>query len=202
MNAAGNPADSPSAHFQDYAIRLNAAIALTEWDKVEQLARDLLDCWKNKRQVFVCGNGGSAANAMHIANDMIYGIGKGVRPGLRINALPSNASVLTCLGNDEGYERIFSLQLDAQANAGDLLLVLSGSGNSPNILEALATAKRLNMRSYGILGYTGGKAKQMCDYPLHYAVDDMQISEDLQLVVAHMVMQWLHHNKATSGFSA
>src|SRR6185503_14205583 len=119
------------------------------------------------------------------------GIGAGERPGLRVHALPANSSVLTCLANDEGYESIFSLQLAAQARSGDVLVALSGSGNSPNIIRALEEAARLGMRRYAILGFSGGKAKALADVAIHFPVDDMQLAEDLQLVVGHMTMQWL-----------
>jgi D-sedoheptulose 7-phosphate isomerase len=159
------------------------------------LGRDFLDCWQKKRQVFICGNGGSAGNAIHLANDFLYGISKVAGSGLRVNALSANAAVLTCLANDEGYDTIFSTQLAVQANHGDVLVVLSGSGNSPNILKVLAKAKEMGVKSYAILGYSGGKAKAMADVAIHFAVDDMQISEDLQLIVGHMVMQWLYANR-------
>jgi D-sedoheptulose 7-phosphate isomerase len=75
-----------------------------------------------------------------------------------------------------------------------VLIVLSGSGNSPNILKALEHAKAMDIKTYAILGYSGGKAKQLADVPIHFAVDDMQISEDLQLIAGHMIMQWLNQN--------
>ena len=79
-----------------------------DWQGVEELARELLDCWKTGRQLFLCGNGGSAGNAIHLANDFLYGISKTRGSGLRVTALPANASVLTCLANDCGYDQIFS----------------------------------------------------------------------------------------------
>lgn len=183
--------------FVDYAQRLQGVIAKADWSGVEKLAQDLFDCWEDGRGVFLCGNGGSAGNAMHLANDFIYGVGKKTgRPGLRITALPANSAVLTCLANDEGYDQIFSLQLDALATRGDVLIVFSGSGNSPNILRALEKARHMGMRSYAVLGYSGGKALSMADVPIHFAVDDMQISEDLQMVVGHMLMQWLYNKNA------
>jgi D-sedoheptulose 7-phosphate isomerase len=145
--------------------------------------------------VFLCGNGGSAGNAVHLANDFLYGISKTAGSGLRVNALSANTAVITCLANDEGYDSIYSLQLAVQAREGDLLVVLSGSGNSPNILKVLEQAKAMKVRTYAILGYTGGKAKAMADVPIHFAVDDMQIAEDMQLVVGHMIMQWLYQNR-------
>lgn len=175
----------------DYAQRLGAVLAAADWTALGKLSEDLLDCAKSGRQVFICGNGGSAANAMHIANDLVYGITKTLGRGVRITALPANGSVLTCLANDEGYDKIFSHQLGVYANRGDILIVLSGSGNSPNILAALEAARELGVRSYAILGYSGGKAKAMADVAIHFDVNDMQISEDMQLISAHMIMQWL-----------
>lgn len=188
--------DQPAAAgYADYAIRLQQVLQKADWSAVELMGRDFLDCWQNRRQIFLCGNGGSAGNAIHLANDFLYGISKQAGSGLRVNALSANAAVLTCLANDEGYDTIFSTQLAVQANRGDVLVVLSGSGNSPNILKALSTAKQMGVKSYAILGYSGGKAKAMADVPIHFAVDDMQISEDLQLIVGHMIMQWLYANR-------
>jgi D-sedoheptulose 7-phosphate isomerase len=192
MNA---PRPDSAAVFADYANRLNTAMQATDWSGVTRLAQELRECWTSGRQVFICGNGGSAGNAIHLANDFLYGISKARGSGLRVHALPANSSVLTCLANDEGYDEIFSLQLAVQARANDVLIVLSGSGNSPNILKALEQAKKMGLRSYAILGYTGGRAKAMADVAIHYELDDMQISEDMQLIVGHMVMQWLYQNQ-------
>ncbi len=192
-------AGSPAERLRRYVTRVSEVVAATDLSGVEALARELADCWKTGRQVFLCGNGGSAANAVHIANDFLYGISKIAGSGLRVNALPANTSVLTCLANDEGYADIFSLQLAVQARACDVLIVLSGSGNSPNIVKALEQAKRMDLRSYAVLGYSGGKAKAMAEVPIHFAVDDMQISEDLQMMVAHMIMQWLKANRPQGG---
>jgi len=192
MNA---PRPDSAAVFADYANRLNTAMQATDWSGVTRLAQELRECWTSGRQVFICGNGGSAGNAIHLSNDFLYGISKVRGSGLRVHALPANSSVLTCLANDEGYDEIFSLQLAVQARANDVLIVLSGSGNSPNILKALEQAKKMGLRSYAILGYTGGRAKAMADVAIHYELDDMQISEDMQLIVGHMVMQWLYQNQ-------
>jgi D-sedoheptulose 7-phosphate isomerase len=100
--------------------------------------------------------------------------------------------VITCLANDEGYDQIYSLQLAVMARPDDVLIAFSGSGNSPNILKALEEGKRIGMKSYAVLGYSGGKAKALADVPIHFAIDDMQIAEDAQMVVGHMIMQWLH----------
>lgn len=181
--------------FADYSTRLQEILRTADWAPVERLAAELLDCWRTGRRVFICGNGGSAGNAIHLANDFLYGISRVAGSGLRVTALPANASVLTCLANDLGYDTIFSAQLAVLAEKGDVLLAFSGSGNSPNIVKALERAKSMGIRSYAILGYSGGRAKALADEPIHFAIDDMQISEDMQLIVGHMLMQWLYANR-------
>jgi D-sedoheptulose 7-phosphate isomerase len=189
------PSRLPSEHFTSYAVKLHSAFTDFAWTGVADLAAELKACWEKGRKVMICGNGGSAANAMHLANDFLYGISKSQKPGLRVMALCANSSVLTCLANDEGYEHIFSLQIAVHGQPGDVLIAMSGSGNSPNILQALAQARTQGVKSYAILGYTGGKAKAMADVAIHFPIDDMQISEDLQLVIGHMIMQWLKMNR-------
>ena len=167
--------------------------------KITTLAHDLFSAWIEGRNVFICGNGGSAANALHISNDLFYGIGACGKPphkaGINIEALSSNSAILTCLANDEGYESIFSQQLITKARKNDLLIVLSGSGNSVNIINAVTAAKEMGVKSYGIVAFDGGKVKDLCDVTLHFHVKDMQIAEDTQLLVGHMCMQWLNFNK-------
>lgn len=187
--------------FSGYARRLQAVLQSSNWDGVVPLAGELRDCWRTGRQVFICGNGGSAGNAIHLANDFVYGISKTLGSGLRVTALPANASVLTCLANDVGYDAIFSYQLAVQACKDDILIVLSGSGNSPNIINALKQAKLMGLKTFAILGFSGGKAKTLTDVPIHFPVEDMQISEDMQLIVGHMVMQWLYANQPSRAVS-
>lgn len=180
--------------FSAYASRLQDLLGRTDWSGVAQLGHAMRECWKHGRQVFFCGNGGSAGNAIHLANDYLYGIAKRTGGGMRVSSLSANAAVLTCLANDIGYDSIYSEQVAVQAQAGDLLIVLSGSGNSPNILKALEQAKSMNVTTCAVLGYSGGKAKAMADIPIHFAIDDMQIAEDMQLILGHMIMQWLYEN--------
>ena len=182
-----------------YLGRLNSSFTAEILECVEELAIDLEKAWKKRTNVFICGNGGSAANALHMANDFHYGIGacgKGPRiPGLRVEALSANVGIITCLANDTGYENIYTNQLTNKGNAGDLLIVLSGSGNSPNVVNALKTAKELKIKSYAIVAFTGGKCKNLADQTIHFPINDMQIAEDTQLVIGHLCMQWLSSHK-------
>lgn len=181
--------------FASYAGRLNAVLATSDWSGVATLARDMQRAWVGGHQVFLCGNGGSAGNAIHLANDFVYGIARRTGGGIKALALSANPAVMTCLANDVGYDHIYGEQLAVQGREGDVLIVLSGSGNSPNILNVLERARAMRIRSYAILGYGGGRSKDVADVAIHFPVDDMQIAEDMQLIVGHMLMQWLYDQR-------
>ena len=179
-----------------YLLSLNEVFDESVLESIQALSLAIKDVWDKKKKLYICGNGGSAANAIHIANDFHFGVGcskeKDSRKyGVRVEALSSNPAILTCLANDLGYEYIFSNQLRVNANSGDLLLVLSGSGNSPNIINALATASEMNMITSAIVGFDGGIAKKLANIPIHANINDMQISEDVQLIIGHLCMQFL-----------
>ena len=178
----------------DYARKLGDVLASSDWSGVVQLGQEMRDCWAAGQQVFFCGNGGSAGNAIHLANDFLYGIAKRTGGGMKVQALSANPAVITCLANDVGYDHIYSEQLAVLGQSGDLLVVLSGSGNSPNILRVLEQAKTMSVKSCAILGYTGGRCTSLADFSIHFPMDDMQIAEDMQLVVGHMLMKWLYKN--------
>ena len=183
----------------DYLNRINKVFTAKTLEQIEDLCINLKEAWVCRRQVFICGNGGSAANALHMANDFHYGIGacgEGRKiPGLRVEALPANTGILTCLANDTGYENIYAHQLEVKANHGDLLIVLSGSGNSANVVKALKTAREIGLHSYAIVAFNGGQCKLLADEAIHFPINDMQIAEDTQLIIGHICMQWLNNNK-------
>ena len=188
--------NSQEDFFAAYASRLQEVLASTEWSGVAQLAQEMRKNWEAGRQVFFCGNGGSAGNAIHLVNDFLYGVAKRTGGGMKVLALSANPAVITCLANDVGYESIFSEQLAVHGEKGDLLIVLSGSGNSPNIVKVLEQSKTMDIKSFAILGYSGGRSKSLADVAIHFSIDDMQISEDMQLIVGHMIMQWLYENNS------
>ena len=169
-------------------------------EKIQLLAEELNSSWEKGTHVFICGNGGSAGNAMHIANDFHYGVGCKkdskssnviTKAGIKIIALPSNPSIITCLANDIGYENIYSHQLKVLANPNDTLIVLSGSGNSKNVINAIYEAHNIGMKTFSITAFDGGKCKVLAKENIHFDIDDMQIAEDTQLIIFHICMQWL-----------
>jgi len=174
-----------------YVSKLTRILDTFEWSQLSSFTEIMFEAWKEQRNIFICGNGGSAGNANHIANDFSYGVNPNGK-AFSVESLSANNAIITCLANDTGYDNIYAQQLFNKGKAGDILIVLSGSGNSANILSVLEQAKSLNMTSCAVLGFSGGKAKELADHPLHFPVDDMQIAEDLQLIVGHMLMKDLH----------
>jgi D-sedoheptulose 7-phosphate isomerase len=181
-------------HLETYKKNLGRALGMAAMSELPKLGEALRDAWRLGHTVYFCGNGGSAANAVHLANDFLYGAGLRNGVGLRVEALSANPAVLTCLANDVGYDQIFAEQLKVKANAGDILIVLSGSGNSANVVRALQVGNAKGMRTFAILGFSGGRCKAIAQHAIHFAIDDMQIAEDLQLIVGHICMQWLQAN--------
>ncbi len=181
---------SVSETAKEYIHLLTTQLSEIQNTAIESLGKAILTAHTNGNRIFICGNGGSAANAAHIANDFLYGANpKG--KGLRVMALPCNESVVTCLGNDLGYEQIFARQVNDFGEEGDILLVLSGSGNSPNVIAALQTARNRDMATAAILGFDGGRCKQLADIVIHFPIQDMQVSEDMQMIVAHILTRWI-----------
>ena len=166
-------------HLNDYIFRLKSTFNKKNIDCIEQLSKEIINIWENNNKIFICGNGGSGANAIHIANDFHYGLGNGVNKekmsGMNVESLVSNQAIITCLANDTGYENIFSYQLEVKACSEDLLIVLSGSGNSP----------------YAILGFDGGLCKKLASKVIHFEIDDMLISEDLQMITFNICFEWI-----------
>lgn len=178
----------------DYLKQVCQDIQNVDPAQVEALA-DLLESARDEgRFVFIIGNGGSGANASHLCEDLAKGtlcdFEKQKR--LKVLSLTDNASAIMAWGNDEGYDRIFVEQLKNLASPGDVLLAISGSGNSPNILKAVSWANDNGLKTVGITGFSGGKLKTLAHYNLHSPVDDMGICESVHLVVFHWIIDDLY----------
>ncbi len=174
-----------------YQRKLTKSLHLLDFKKINLLVTLIKKTWNQNGVIYFCGNGGSGANAIHLANDFLYGAGKEKGIGIKVESLTSNSAVITCLANDISFEHIFSEQLRVKGTKKDLLIPLSGSGNSKNIILAIKMAKKKNMKVFPILGYDGGKCKKIVKNFIHVPINDMQISEDIQLIVGHICMQKL-----------
>jgi D-sedoheptulose 7-phosphate isomerase len=140
-----------------------------------------------KKRIFICGNGGSGANSNHISNDLMLGFKKKI--GFPIISLSSNIAKISCIANDIGYEKIFSNQLKVIGQKKDLLIILSGSGNSKNIINVVEQAKKMKICTFELIGYDGGRVKKKLDDYIHFKTNNMQICEDMQMIVMNFVLQ-------------
>ena len=173
--------------------------------EVQALADAVHDCFRHGRLVFLCGNGGSGSNASHFCEDL----GKGTlrredfdndrKKRLRVLSLTDNTPYILAWGNDEGFERVFVEQLKNLAQPGDLLIAISGSGNSPNVLRAVDWANRNGLKTFGCTGFGGGKLRTLAQQGLHVPLDDMGIVESIHLTAFHWVVDDLHRRIGLNG---
>jgi D-sedoheptulose 7-phosphate isomerase len=166
--------------------------------EVHALADAIFECYEQRRTVFIIGNGGSGSNASHFCEDL----GKGTlrrqdfdddkKKRLRVLSLTDNTPYILAWGNDEGFDRVFLEQLKNLANPGDLLVAISGSGNSPNILRAVDWANKNGLKTFGCTGFEGGKLRSLAQQNLHVALDDMGIVESVHLTAFHWIVDNMH----------
>lgn len=183
---------------EDYLAELKRVLDHTDRAEIVGMADLLFDAYERESQVFVCGNGGSAALASHIAED----VGKGTlreadlrdetRRRFRILSLTDNVPWIMALANDVGYEQVFVQQLMHYGQPGDLLVAISGSGNSPNVVAAVDWANRHGLSTFGMTGFDGGKLRRMQTAGLHVPVDDMGLAESVHGCILHWVVDDLH----------
>ncbi len=174
-----------------YSQEVITAIQNTDMTTLAKMAELLFAAKDKDLTIYTVGNGGSAATASHICNDLLKGCGVCGNPGYKAECLCDSTAVLTCLANDFDYESVFSIQLRAKAHAGDILIAYSGSGNSPNILKAVAMAKEKGMTVLGFTGRDGGKLAPMCDLALIAPTDSMEQIEDLHMLYVHVLSHCL-----------
>lgn len=186
------------AHVDDYVGRLSAALAVLDRDLMTRLGDTLMRAYRNDKQVYVIGNGGSSSTASHMAADLAKNtIGPNMKR-FKIATLSENAAIVTALGNDLGYENIFYEQLVNIVGAGDVLIVVSASGNSPNVIKAIRYAQQQSAEVVGLLGFDGGEAARLADIPIVVRSYDYGIVEDVHLVINHMLVEHFQQQLAAS----
>ena len=158
---------------------------------VEQInaALNLLDETRQKKgRIYICGNGGSAATASHFQNDFNKGVSEYIDVPFRFHCLNDNVATLMAIANDIGYEEVFRFQLRNNLEENDVLVAISGSGNSQNVIRAVEYAKEHGCKIIGLTGFSGGKLKQLSDISLHAPVNSMQVTEDIHMIFDHLMM--------------
>jgi D-sedoheptulose 7-phosphate isomerase len=176
---------NPYNQCRPYFDLLSRSIQNLPFQQVDAVAELLLDAYRTKHTAFIFGNGGSAALASHFACDLGKGTVNGSGKRFRVMALTDNVPLMTAWANDSNYENIFSEQLANFAGAGDVAFAISASGNSPNVLKALKTARDAGATTVGLAGFMGGRMLSLCDACIVVPCDNMQIIEDLHLCIAH-----------------
>jgi D-sedoheptulose 7-phosphate isomerase len=178
----------------DYFKHFSQALTTLDPAEIRALADGIHRCYVNRKMVFLCGNGGSGSNASHVCEDL----GKGTirrkefddpaKVRLKVLSLTDNTPYILAWGNDEGFDRVFVEQLKNLASPGDLLIAISGSGNSPNVLKAVEWANANGLSTFGCTGFDGGKLRKLAQQSLHAPSDDMGIVESLHLLALHWVI--------------
>ena len=178
-----------SRSYIDYLSSVLNNISLTD---IEKFVEVLLEARERESSIFFIGNGGSAATASHFANDIAIGTRTYVKP-FRAISLCDNQAVITAIANDDGYEKIFSQQLEVLLKKQDVVIAISASGNSPNLLDAIDTAKKMNTITVGISAFDGGEMKERVDVSLHVPTEKGEYgpAEDAHMVLDHLVSNYL-----------
>ena len=177
-----------------YVGRLQAELARVDQQEIRRWADLIYDAWEHERFIFVFGNGGSSITARHISEDFAKSSMKTKhlhdvsRKRLKIMSLTDNLGWILAVGNDVGYEHIFVQQLMNYGGPGDLAIAISGSGNSPNVLEAIDWANRHELKTFSLTGYDGGKLRRAAQAGMHVPLDDMGMVESIHLCLFHWVL--------------
>ena len=175
---------------QEHVRRTTEVLQRLDLGAVSRLVERLHEAYEEGQRVFIFGNGGSAAASSHFAEDLAKGTVKdlSVPRRLRVLSLTDSVPFISALGNDCGYDSIFREQLITNASAGDVAIGISGSGNSPNVLNGIKWAKENGLFTCGLTGFNGGKLKSLTDLSIHCPVLDMEIAENAHLVAIHLVV--------------
>jgi len=175
----------------DYLIRLGNTIENLDQNSIKQCCKLLLRAYENENNIFVCGNGGSASTASHFACDINKGVSYGLEKRFKIIPLTDNFATITAYSNDVGYEDVFVEQLKNFFQKGDIIIGISGSGNSKNVIKAVEFVNNNNGISIGWTGYSGGILKSITHHSINANVMDMQTSEDIHMILVHIIMKVL-----------
>jgi len=186
---------SAGAYFAEYAKEMARASETIDPAAMEHAGSLLVDAYARGARMFSCGNGGSAAIANHMQCDHLKGIRTGTDLAPQVLSLSTNVEVLTAIANDIGYHEIFVYQLQSQARPGDVLIAVSSSGRSRNIVDALTWARDNGLRTIAITGFEGGAARTVADVAIHVNCTNYGVVEDLHQAVMHALAQYVRHTR-------
>lgn len=182
----------------DYVGRLSRVLTTLDVASVERAVQSIIAAYDADRTVFVCGNGGSATTATHMTADLGKNSAMPGRKRLRVLGLADNMSWFSALANDLGYENVFVEQMTNFLQAGDLLIAISASGNSPNVVKAAEYARANGGKVVALVGFDGGKLKEIADVSIHIGIRDYGVVEDTHLMLDHIFVEALREHIAAS----
>ncbi|MDP2909931.1 MAG: SIS domain-containing protein [bacterium] len=181
---------------KNYINSIKKAIDVLDLDKIEQVAQIIFNAYKNNKQIFIIGNGGSASTASHFACDLGKGTisdFKSKTKRFKVFSLTDNVATLMAFGNDLSFEEIFSEQLKNLVNPGDVVIVISASGNSQNLINGVECARDLGAKTIGLLGFkTGGKLADLVDCYIIAQDEHYGRSEDIHMIIVHMITNYFY----------
>ena len=173
---------------EDYVDKEMNFLKTMDKDIIEQMISTLLEAYESESTIYVFGNGGSASTASHMANDFNKGISEYTKKKFRVCCLNDNVATVMAIANDIGYDDIFSFQLKNKVKPGDVVIGISGSGNSQNVINALNYTKSIGGKTIGWVGFEGGVVSDISDIVFHVPINNMQIVEDFHLILNHLLM--------------
>jgi phosphoheptose isomerase len=192
------PYASAASYFDAYAEEIARAAKSIDSAMLERAAAILVEAYRRGARIFSCGNGGSASIANHMQCDHVKGVRTGTDLCPHVLSLSTNVELLTAIANDTGYENIFVYQLQSQSEPGDVLLAVSSSGRSPNILRALTWARDHGLRTIAVTGFDGGAARATAEVSVHVDCTNYGIVEDLHQAVMHALAQYIRHSRMSA----
>ena len=184
-------------YFEGYKLRLNKLLEMVNIDELEKVVSGMITAFKNGRTVYVCGNGGSAATASHIQADFSFFVRYFTKFRPKVRALTDNVAMITAVGNDTSFYDIFVEQLKGHFEKGDLIICISASGNSENVIRAAQYANDHGGKSIGFIGFSGGKLKEVCTHSLYTPnpKGDYGPIEDLHMIYDHVIVNYLSQDE-------
>lgn len=175
-------------YIENYIIQESKVLAALDVVAIDEALQLLEETMNNEGNIYVFGNGGSSATASHFQNDFNKGVSEHTEKKFRFICLNDNVPTIMAIANDIGFEEVFRFQLQGKLQEGDIVMAISGSGNSKNVLNAVEYAKEQGCKVIGLTGYNGGRLKELSDISLHAPVQSMQITEDIHMIFDHLMM--------------
>lgn len=189
--------DDQASYAQDYFAQCALAAQTIDANSLTRAGELIADTVRNEGSIFSCGNGGSAAISNHLVCDCLKGTRADTEIRPRVFSLSTTVELITAIGNDFGYEDVFSYQLESNAAPGDLLIAISSSGSSPNIAKALRTARDIGMRTLALVGFGGGEAAALSDVTIWVKAENYGVVEDVHQSLMHIFAQYLRQSNVS-----